>query len=211
MQIERIFYPVKTLGYGLRIGIWTIGCPHGCFNCSNPELWNENPNKDISMKKLFELFSTINGPIDGLTVTGGEPFSQPNELYELIKEFKLKYTDDILIYTGYTIEQLQSMKHEKIDEILNNIAVLIDGLYIEELNDNQPLRGSSNQRVHILNSSYREKYESLLSGKRTVQTVFNNDEIISIGIPLKGFKTHVPTLLKNEYGIKATNSKGREE
>ncbi len=46
MQIDRVLFPITTLGPGNRIGIWTIGCPHKCYNCSNPELWDANVNKD---------------------------------------------------------------------------------------------------------------------------------------------------------------------
>lgn len=205
LQIDRIFYPVKTLGPGSRIGIWTIGCPHACFNCSNQELWEEQPDKDLPIQKVMKMVEVIEKPVDGLTISGGEPFEQPEELYELVEQFRMNFTDDILIYSGYTIEQLQNKKQPMIDEILQKIAVLIDGKYIEKLNDNSPLRGSSNQRIHYINDNYWERYNSLLEGNRKVQTIMSQDELFTIGIPVKGYRDYLETGLDKQYGIKLSN------
>ena len=45
MYIDRIMFPVLTLGYGQRVGIWTLGCPRKCHKCSNPELQDINTKK----------------------------------------------------------------------------------------------------------------------------------------------------------------------
>lgn len=200
MQIERIFYPLETLGYGKRIGIWTIGCPHACFNCSNPELWKENKKKDLPLPYIFQMLQSIEVPIDGVTITGGEPFQQVSDLRELIYFIKTNITEDILVYSGYTMDQLHKMNNPDIHFILNNIAVLIDGKYIEELNDNSPLKGSSNQIIHILNHQYKDRYEQLLKENRKVQTVVVQNDLIAFGIPLKHTKKTIRNELPN-YGI----------
>lgn len=79
------------MGYGLRIGVWTIGCPHACHNCSNPELWKKQPERDISMEKLFDMLQLIKDSIDGLTISGGERFEQPEGLFELLKKYTFAY------------------------------------------------------------------------------------------------------------------------
>ncbi|WP_285755911.1 4Fe-4S single cluster domain-containing protein [Parageobacillus sp. G301] len=188
------------MGFGKRIGIWTIGCPHACLNCSNPELWEENRDKDLPMSIIFQMLRSIHQPIDGVTITGGEPFQQVDELAELVSFIHEEITDDILIYSGYTLRQLKSWKNENVNRILNTISVLIDGKYIEEKNDNKPLRGSANQKVHILNEKYRERYELLLKGKRSVQTVFFHDNVIAIGIPMKHTKQRLAEQLSH-YGV----------
>lgn len=68
MQIDRILFPVTTLGPGNRLGIWTIGCPHRCFNCSNPELWNDDAEKDISLSELVSVFKDKNGNVNKCAV-----------------------------------------------------------------------------------------------------------------------------------------------
>lgn len=200
LQIERIFFPLETLGYGKRIGIWTIGCPHACFNCSNPELWEENKRKDLPLSYIYQMLRSIKDPVDGVTISGGEPFQQVNELSELIRFIATNISEDILVYSGYTLQQLKSWGHPDVEDILNNIAVLVDGKYIEKKNDNSPLKGSSNQVVHMLNEKYRSRYETLLMGKRQVQTVAVQDSLLAFGIPLKNTKTTFQQQLPN-YGI----------
>lgn len=200
MQIERVFYPLETLGYGKRIGIWTIGCPHACFNCSNPELWDDNKKKDIPLSYVYQMLQAVQDPIDGVTISGGEPFQQPEELSELITFISAHISDDILVYSGYTRNQLKSWENPHVENILNTIAALVDGKYVEGKNDNSPLKGSSNQVVHILNEKYRNRYENLLKGERQVQTVAIEDGVLAFGIPLKNTRKTFEQQLP-DYGI----------
>ena len=55
----------------------------------------------------------------------------------------------MLVYTGYTLAELQAREDPVTDQILREIAVLIDGPYVEALNDNRGIRGSSNQKIYI--------------------------------------------------------------
>src|SRR5690606_7761143 len=140
--------------YGNRVGIWTVGCPHRCFNCCNPELQPVDESKEITLDHLFHSISSITETIDGITISGGDPFFQPEELAILIAWLVEKGHEDILIYSGYKIEELLSWNRTDVQFILENIAVLIDGLYIDKLNDNLSLRGSSNQRVIVLKEKF---------------------------------------------------------
>lgn len=196
MQIERIYYPVKTLGYGNRIGIWTLGCPHRCPKCSNPELWDSNPAKDISIDKIIAFVCSIKGKVDGITITGGEPFLQAKELLQLIYMFNNLGIEDILVYTGYTLGQLKEMNNPDINEIIKNIAVLVDGQYVDELNDNKPLRGSVNQCIFFLKQKYMDKYKNCLDSKRAVQNIYFKNGLISIGIPVKDYRNEIKSRLK---------------
>ena len=85
-------------------------------------------------------------------------------------------SDDILVYTGFEIEELTTKQ-------LENISVLIDGKYKEELNNNSLLRGSFNQRIHILEEKQRVKYENYLSTESNkIQNFTTNDGVVSVGI-----------------------------
>ena len=184
MQIDRIYYPVETLGPGKRIGIWTIGCNRGCVNCSNPELWKSDPGRDISIDNILNMIGGINKP-DGITITGGEPFLQVNDLYDLVNGIKNYGIDDILIYSGYTLSELKEMKSAKVISVLDSISVLIDGAYIDSLNDNIGIRGSSNQRINILNNEYMKRYTDCDKGERKSQIVISDNLIMSFGVPKK--------------------------
>lgn len=149
MLIDQILYPVETLGPGKRVAIWVVGCTRGCVGCSNPELWGKEDRKSVSPIELFSAIKqiSVDNPVDGFTITGGEPMDQAKELLELVKLLRL-ISSDILVFSGYTHQEL--LKNTTQREILNEIAVLVDGPYIEPLNNALPLRGSSNQNILYL-------------------------------------------------------------
>ena len=185
MQIGKILFPVTTLGPGKRVGIWVQGCNLFCVGCANPELQIFDDSKDISVEKIFE--ATYNMGFDGITISGGEPFSQVCELRELIYLFKKSGYEDILVYTGYKLDELVNKNDENINYILSNIAVLIDGPFEIDLVDDIPLRGSSNQNIWILNSKYRDEYEKYLAQEKKVDIFCFEDDVHFIGIPFKGY------------------------
>lgn len=177
MYIARILYPVEVLGPGKRIGIWFSGCSHKCKGCSNPELWLQQEKYKISIDDVLALIHQISNAnlVDGFTITGGDPMEQSDELMLLLDKLK-SISDDILVYTGFQIEELTAKQ-------LENISILIDGKYKEELNDNSLLCGSSNQRIHILEESQRNKYETYLNTESNkIQNFTTNDGVVSVGI-----------------------------
>lgn len=183
MQIDRIYYPVSTLGYGKRIGIWTIGCRHGCYNCSNPELWNANEAKEISVDDVIECIKKVDC-YDGITITGGDPFEQVDELAILVDRICELGCKDILIYSGYTFDELKKKGHVY-NQILSKIGVLVDGRYVDELNDNISIRGSSNQKIIVLNNELSERYFDVDHWERKTQILVNANKIQAIGLPIR--------------------------
>lgn len=182
MYVARVLYPVQVLGPGKRIGIWFCGCPRRCKGCSNPELWELQDRYLTSPKQVFELVMQIakSYPIEGFTLTGGDPLYQADDLQELIRLLQT-ISDDILVYTGYSITEINS-------EYLRGIAVLIDGEYIEGRNNDCILRGSDNQIIHILDPNYKEKYEEyLLQSTNQIQNFMTSDGVISVGIHKPNF------------------------
>ena len=180
MYIARILFPVKVLGPGNRIGIWFDGCNHKCKGCSNPELWEQQEIYKTDKNTVMDLIKPIveKGTIDGFTLTGGDPFLQPEALEELLP-ILTDISSDILCYTGFNYEELK----DSYGHILKNIAVLIDGKYIEERNNGQVLRGSDNQRIIVLREEFKEKYDDYLStAKNEIQNFRTRETIISVGI-----------------------------
>ena len=182
MYVARVLYPVEVLGPGKRVGIWFCGCPRRCKGCSNPELWEFQDRYYTSPQLVCDLIKQIakDHPIDGFTITGGDPMYQESDLKELLSLLKI-ISDDIIVYTGYKRCEISS-------DILADISVLIDGEYIEELNDNSLLRGSSNQEVYILDKSKEEKYSTYFNTETNkVQNVFTSDGVVSVGIHRPNF------------------------
>ena len=88
-------------------------------------------------------------PVDGFTLTGGDPLFQFDACMKLIQELKT-ISPDILVYTGYTFDEL-------VGKDLTGISVLIDGPYLQERNNGCFLRGSDNQNILILEGQLRKK------------------------------------------------------
>jgi anaerobic ribonucleoside-triphosphate reductase activating protein len=172
------------LGPGNRIGIWLCGCTRGCKGCSNPELWEPRSEFEITVDDVFSLVQRVSAthPVDGFTISGGEPMDQADDLAVLLGKLA-GISDDLLIYSGYQIEELRDRKDSATDRILQTASVLIDGSYIEEQNHNTILRGSSNQRVHILNKKYEEQYQRYLAeAHNQIQNFTTADGVVSVGI-----------------------------
>lgn len=82
MNVARILYPVKVLGPGNRVGIWLCGCSRACKGCSNPELWEQRPEYEVSPIEVCKLIQKIvsSHTIDGFTISGGEPMDQASAI-----------------------------------------------------------------------------------------------------------------------------------
>ena len=194
MNIARILYPVQVLGPGKRVGIWLSGCPRRCPGCSNPELWEFHDEYEVNTQSVVDMIAGVisNQEIDGFTITGGDPFYQPKELGELLSHLQ-KISVDILIYTGYTYEELLGSCDQDVRIALSMTGILIDGPYIEEKNDGSILRGSNNQRIIVLNPTLGDKYNRYLSIQfsNEIQNFTSKDGVISVGIHRPGFNSSV--------------------
>lgn len=138
---------------GICLTFFVQGCPFRCPGCHNPESWDFNGGKEFTPKVLDEIISglTANNINRTLCIMGGEPLCSENLFLTtlIIKEVR-QYKPDTKIYlwTGHLYEDLLAKEDNKIDYILNNIDVLIDGPYIQERRDiTQPMIGSTNQRI----------------------------------------------------------------
>lgn len=182
MYVARVLYPVEVLGPGKRVGIWFCGCPRRCKGCSNPELWEFQERYKTTPETVFELIKSISREhdIDGFTITGGDPMFQADELQKLLGMLRT-ISEDIIVYTGYKYRDIAS-------DMLANISVLIDGEYIEELNDNSLLRGSSNQEIYILDKTKADKYTTYFKTESNkIQNFFTSDGVVSVGIHRPNF------------------------
>ena len=138
---------------GVAVSLWTVGCPHHCKGCHNQNLWDYDAGQDIPIKMVInELKEKINknGVMRNLSILGGEPLDPQNvkDVDEVLKEVRAAYPNiKIYLWTGYTFEELE--KRTDVRGALRNVDVLIEGRFVEELKQNLPLRGSSNQRVYV--------------------------------------------------------------
>lgn len=181
MRIKHVCYPVRVLGPGSRVGIWVTGCSFGCPGCMSAELQDPMAGNELEPARIVQVIARMAGQVDGITISGGEPFDQPEELHRLVSLLCSQVTEDIIIYTGYTLQQLRSRGCPDTDGVLAAIAVLIDGRYVEEQNDGQGLRGSSNQCIHIFRQP--ERYAYMNDCRRQLQVFhFRNASELMVGL-----------------------------
>ena len=94
--------------------------------------------------------------VEGITVLGGEPFEQPTGLAQLLS-LAWAHQLSTIVFTGFTLENLQCSDNDDIHTALQHTDVLIDGPYVEEmLSSERPLVGSSNQRFLFLTDRYQK-------------------------------------------------------
>ena len=133
-------------GPGLRLTVFTQGCPHRCPGCHNPQAHDFAGGYDAEVEELFEQYRE-NPLLRGVTLSGGEPFCQPEPLAELARLVH-GAGGDVFCYTGYTYEQLLGLDDPAVAALLREVDVLIDGPYLEAQRDLTLLfRGSANQRL----------------------------------------------------------------
>lgn len=145
-------------GIGVSVSYWAQGCPHQCSGCHNPETWDFNGGKPLPANIIEQLKEAItaNGIQRNFSVLGGEPLAEENKetVYQILQSIRESFPDiTICLWTGYTLEELQNMNDPTTSNILSSINVLIDGRYEQDQRDvSLMLRGSRNQKIHILNS-----------------------------------------------------------
>jgi anaerobic ribonucleoside-triphosphate reductase activating protein len=124
---------------------------------------------------------------DGVTISGGEPFDQPEALCELVGRLRAASRGDLLVYSGYTHDRLFA-EHA---EILRQIDILISEPFLAERGQTLTLRGSDNQRAFLLSDlAYRRYPEDLdrqgWASQRRLDLMLEEDTVWMAGIPAPG-------------------------
>ncbi|MCD7041065.1 radical SAM protein [Pseudomonas sp. MAFF 311095] len=145
LSLSRMHFPVTTLGPGRRIGIWFQGCSIRCPGCISADTWGPG-HRRLSLERLLEQITPWLHEAEGITISGGEPFDQFDALRSLLEGLRRLSELDILVYSGYSLEQLDA----PLLQTKGLIDALISDPYIEALSQTMALRGSDNQRLSLL-------------------------------------------------------------
>ena len=148
-------------GDGMRLTIFTQGCPHHCTGCHNPNTHSFDGGHDADTDDILAQVKA-NPLLSGVTFSGGEPFMQPSPLIKLARDIHAQGLD-IWSYSGFTLDELLAKHNPAIDALLQEIDVLVDGRYEDSKRDlTLCFRGSSNQRVIDVNAWRRTGHIKLL-------------------------------------------------
>lgn len=169
----------RANGPGWRAVVWVQGCSLGCPGCFNPETHTKGQGTTIETGELFERINATAGPIEGVTISGGEPLEQAGAVSEFLRLIKSKSRLSVLLFTGFTWEEIQDSPSFLQGELgraastrlngdqpvggfneraawLKDVDVLIAGRYDSTRRLARGLIGSTNKTVHFLSHRYSQ-------------------------------------------------------
>ena len=179
--ISHIDESTTLLGPFQRFVIWVHGC---CFDCKGCLAYNTKYGayKRMAVEELGKIILQQEN-IEGITISGGEPFLQANALRKLIDYLRARKDLGVIIYSGFKKEQLDQKPEYK--ALLEMTDILIDGPYIEELDIGQPYIGSSNQVLHQLSDRYINDVSYYKKKGRRAEIKIYSDQVVLVGVPSK--------------------------
>ncbi len=138
-RLSKIQYPIYNLGPGKRIGIWVQGCNLACEGCINQMLWSKRKGKYLPVYEVFNIIKNLEEDYDGITISGGEPFQQYEQLIAFIYLIKTQTKLNIQCYTGYELNELSTLYQDGL--YLKFIDYLVDGRYVQSQHENENIKG----------------------------------------------------------------------
>jgi anaerobic ribonucleoside-triphosphate reductase activating protein len=139
-------------GPGLRFAVFTQGCFRNCPGCHNPDTHDPLGGTPDDTDRITGLLRE-NPLLDGLTLTGGEPFEQPAACLKLAQGAKALGLN-VWAYSGYTYVERKGKSDPDIGALLALLDILVDGPFdVSRRSLELDFRGSCNQRLLDLKKS----------------------------------------------------------
>jgi anaerobic ribonucleoside-triphosphate reductase activating protein len=187
MQVAQVVSCTEAEGPGRRFAVWFQGCPLRCPGCCNPEFLPFRGGESKSLSEMIHWLeqSRAGAGIEGVSLLGGEPFAHGDAAAALASEARRRGLT-VMVYSGYTLEEIRQMPDRSAAELLARTDVLVDGPYVRESPDT--LRrwvGSTNQRVHFLSDRYRPD-DPCWRQRNTLEIRVRGDEVSVNGFPAPG-------------------------
>ncbi|MFI0480902.1 4Fe-4S single cluster domain-containing protein [Actinomadura sp. 9N215] len=201
LLLNRVHYPVTTLGPGRRAGIWVQGCTIGCDGCVARDTWDGGSASPVEVAEVLEWLASVRDGMTGVTVSGGEPFQQPEALAELLRGIRARRAGppiDVLVYSGYPMSRLR--RDAAARRVLELCDAVIAGPYLARRPTDRPWLGSANQRLVPLTPLGEERYAAPPPDAPRMQVVQNGNRVWFVGVPRDGEMERMADRL-NELGI----------
>lgn len=211
IAISRLHFPVTALGPGPRVGIWMQGCSIRCPGCVSMDTWTHGRGM-TTVEKVIDAIRPWLDRAAGVTISGGEPFEQPQALATLLRELRCASAADILVFTGYP--------REAIEPELRRLDGLVDALVTDPFDHLAPqtlaLRGSDNQRLHLLTPLGLERFASYERAadarEQSLDLMFDDDGAIWLaGIPKRNDLRRLQSLLRSQGHNLTVSEDGRAD
>lgn len=182
MRIAELIKLTEVEGPGTRAAIWLQGCTIRCKGCCNPNYLDPSGGQEYDPHKLAEELANLSQNIEGITLLGGEPLDQAEELEKFLSHLHKISNLGIILFTGYTWDVVS---HQ-----YSNIAKLCDLIKagpfeIDNYPDTRRWIGSTNQTLHFLTDRYRALAESWPKFRREIEIHLRPDAIVINGTPFE--------------------------
>jgi len=214
MQIAQVVPCTEAEGPGKRFAVWFQGCPLRCPGCCNPEFLPFEGGETRTAAELIDQMRRAQADrgVEGITLLGGEPFAHAEAgavLAAAARELGLS----VMVFTGYTIEDLRARESPAAAELLTLTDILVDGPYDRDRPDTERRWiGSTNQRIHFLTDRY--SFDDRWREKNTLEIRMVGGEISVNGFPArdavglwKGWKRKKPLPVAGTGETRETEAK----
>jgi anaerobic ribonucleoside-triphosphate reductase activating protein len=143
LQVHAVEPRSRANGPGARFVVWLQGCTLGCPGCFNPATHAAGG----TAVTVDELLARVPADVEGISLSGGEPLQQAAGAAALLEAARARGLST-LVFSGYTLAEIEQLPGGP--AVLAATDVLIDGRYVAGERLARGLRGSANQRVHVL-------------------------------------------------------------
>lgn len=185
IAVSRLHFPVTALGPGRRIGLWFQGCSIRCPGCISVDTWAADSGR-VPVSDVIERIAALASEADGLTISGGEPFDQPEALIDILSAWRGLSSRSVLLFTGKEIREIQPWLAAN----PRLVDAVVAGPFRSDLPQTIALRGSDNQVLHILTPRGEEMRpfdRPSEAGDRKLDVMFDADgDAWFVGIPARG-------------------------
>ena len=206
LRIARLQEHCTVLGPGRRAVVWFQGCRLSCPGCIAAEMNSAPPLLTTTPGRLAAWCLSIEN-IDGLTLSGGDPIDQPlDALATFLEAVRTAASLGVMLYTGRTLAQLRASVDPSMPRVLAATDILIDGPYVEALNDGIGWRGSSNQTVHRLGQRSHGAERAATETRRLELSVDAAGTVGMAGLPQRGRGSGLADRLAAAAGSKGVTS-----
>lgn len=204
LDLNKAHWPVTVLGPGRRIGLWLQGCSIRCAGCVSRDTWPSDSTKALGVRDIIAWCKRVSAnTLDGVTISGGEPFDQPRGLRALLEGLhawraSAQLEFDILCYSGYALKALERRQAK----LLALLDALVPEPYVDGLPQGNVWRGSSNQPLVPLSERGRARYAAFVDtpvaeGGKRMQAAVEGGRVWLIGIPGRGDLAAVEALCES--------------
>lgn len=183
--VDIVHFPVTALGPGVRVGLWFRGCTIRCEGCIASHAWEFSPECKTNVRTVLAAVADgLGRGAEGVSISGGEPFDQPEALYDILTGLRSAGADDVLVYSGYALGDIR----KKFPRHLELIDVIVDGRFVPGLESDIAIAGSGNQTMTVLSREPKiaaryGAYFRQKDMKRELQIIESNGRLFLVGVP----------------------------